>query len=237
MNKKKLFLFLVIMISSLITETFTHAGEPREKGKSKDTRVELQKVTGQPRSTLLNINALAQWWRADGMLSRDPRTGQSGVFFPRGLGPGAAVIFADGFVWGGLVQDGRTPELRAGGNTFNVGLIEGAILPGGVAEDPNASDVRIWRIRRDYATADLALDAEELELDEATVRAQYGTDWREWPWQKGAPWTGIGNKLDAGYLGADGETIMSSRSRSVVDGGCRKTASWTTPDRATSAST
>ena len=218
MNKKLLFLSFVIMISSLITETFTHAGEPREKGKSKDTSIELQKVTGQPRSTLLNINALAQWWRADGMLSRDPRTGQSGVFFPRGLGPGAAVIFADGFVWGGLVQDGRTPELRAGGNTFNVGLIEGAILPGGVAEDPNASDVRIWRIRRDYATADLALDAEELELDVATVRAQYGTDWREWPWQKGAPWTGIGNKLDGGYLGADGETIMGA-GNGVLDRG------------------
>lgn len=218
MNKKLLFLFFVIMISSLIPETFTYASEPREEGKGKDTRVELQKVTGQPRSTLLNINALAQWWRADGRLSRDPRTGNSGVFFPRGLGPGAAVIFADGFVWGGLVQDGRTPELRAGGNTFNVGLIEGAILPGGVAEDPNASDVRIWRIRRDYATADLALDAEELELDVATVRAQYATDWREWPWQKGAPWTGIDNKLDGGYLGPDGETVMGA-GNGVLDRG------------------
>ncbi|NIV94889.1 hypothetical protein GWN42_19380, partial [candidate division KSB1 bacterium] len=70
-----------------------------------------------------------------------------------------------------------------------------------VAEDPAAPDVRIYRVRSDYATADLTLDAEELGLPVGQVREQYATDWREWPWEKGAPFTGIDNELDGGYRG------------------------------------
>ncbi|MCH8928746.1 MAG: hypothetical protein IIB39_08535 [Candidatus Marinimicrobia bacterium] len=97
-----------------------------------------------------------------------------------------------------MVNDGQLPRLRVGGSTYRSGMVEGAILgeQTGIAEDPAASDVRIWRVRKDWVTADLLQDAAEFfNLDAssvsdaqiAEVRAQYGTDWDEWPAAKGAP--------------------------------------------------
>ncbi|NIR48013.1 T9SS type A sorting domain-containing protein [candidate division KSB1 bacterium] len=145
------------------------------------------------RSTLININKLSMWIRADGMSGRNPHTFGGGVIFPHGT---TNVVFQDGIVWAGLVKDGKTPELRAGGQRHIVGTVEGRIISKGVAEDPNDPDVRIWRIRRDWNTADLRQDAAELNnisIEEVTksqiaeVREQYERDWNEWPWQKGAP--------------------------------------------------
>ena len=57
--------------------------------------------------------------------------------------------------------------------------------------------MRIWRIRENWATADLAQDAAEIfstdlsavsEAQISEIRAQYGTDWDEWPAAKGAPY-------------------------------------------------
>lgn len=155
--------------------------------------LQLTKSSGKPTATLVNINNLSMWIRADGWSGMDPRTGDSGVIFPRGT---AGVILQDGIIWGGLVKDGKTPELRVGGQTYNSGTVEGRILSGGVAEDPNDPDVRIWRIRRDWQTADLTQDAAELNdipLDQVTTgqiradREQYERDWNDWPWEKGAP--------------------------------------------------
>ena len=97
-----------------------------------------------------------------------------------------------------MVNDGNEPRLRVNGSTYNVGTVEGAILGErtGISEDPNASDVRIWRIREDWATADLSQDAVEFfdiktdsmvsDAQIAEIREQYETDWDEWPWEKGA---------------------------------------------------
>ena len=77
-----------------------------------------------------------------------------------------------------------------------IGTSPGAIISKGVAEDPSSPDVRIWRIRRDWQTADLTRDAAEffhVAVDSLTedqieaVRSQYEKDWNQWPWQKGAP--------------------------------------------------
>lgn len=200
----------VFMTGAII---FAHDG-----GLVKNRDLGLNKTTGSPRSTLLNINNMAHWFRADGWSARDPRTGNAGVVFPRGISTQLAVIFQDGLIWGGLVQDGQTPELRVGGQTYNIGTVEGRIISKGQAEDPNAPDVHIYRIRPDFNTADLSLDAKELGLSEDEVRAQYAKDWAEWPWEKGAPWTGINNQLDGGYLGPDGETIIGA-GNGVLDRG------------------
>lgn len=105
-----------------------------------------------------------------------------------------------------------------GGQTFNIGTVPGRIISKGVAEDPNAPDVRIWRIRRDYQTADLTLDAAELNnipVEEVTeqqiqaVRQQYENDWKQWPVEKGAPFDDAnGNGMmdpgeEPGIAGAD----------------------------------
>ncbi|NIR47637.1 T9SS type A sorting domain-containing protein [candidate division KSB1 bacterium] len=155
----------------------------------------LTKPNGQPMATLININNLSMWVRADGWSGRNPITRSAGTIFPWGT---TNVIFQDGIIWGGIVEDGLRPgpKLRVGGQKFSTGTVPGRIISKGVAEDPNAPDVRIWRIRRDYQTADLTQDAAELNnnpVDEVTeaqiqaVRQQYEKDWNEWPWEKGAP--------------------------------------------------
>ena len=154
----------------------------------------IYKTNGTPVSTLININNLAGWIRNDGWSARIPSSGNSGVFFPRGTG---GAIFQDGIVWGGNVNDGGSQVLRVGGQTYAIGTIGGRIISQGVAADPGDPDVRIYRIRRDYATADLKQDAAELfekglnavtDGDIAGVRAQYETDWNEWPTAQGAPY-------------------------------------------------
>ena len=154
----------------------------------------LRKPDGSPVSTMININNLAGWIRNDGWSARNPGTGNSGVYFPRGT---STAIYQDGIVWGGNVNDGGSQILRVGGQTYSIGTVPGRIISKGVAANQNDADVRIYRIRRDYATADLRQDASELlgkalaavtDGDVATVRAQYQTDWNEWPAAQGAPY-------------------------------------------------
>ena len=143
---------------------------------------------------LLNINNMAMWFERDGSSGYNPLASKSGVTFPRSTDQ---VIYRDGLIWGGIVKDGDPQELRVGGQTYEIGTVPGSIISKGVAEDPADPSVRIYRIRRDYQTADLRLDASEslgIGLSEVTdsdveaLRAQYEQDWREWPYQKGAPY-------------------------------------------------
>jgi hypothetical protein len=205
---------LLCFISGLLIFMGT-MGYAKDDGQSQNR---LAKVAGNPSTTLLNINNLSHWFGSDLLSGQDPRTGNSGLVSPRGISTTLATIFIDGLVYGGEVDDGRTPALRVGGQNYAIGTSPGAVLPNRTAESPDAADVRIYRIRRDFADADLALDAEELGLSVDAVRAQYATDWVEWPTQKGAPWTGIGNLQDGGYLGPDGETVVGA-GNGVLDRG------------------
>ena len=141
--------------------------------------------------TQLNINNMAMWIQSDGWSARDPLTGNSGVTYPRSTDQ---VIFQDGIIWGGWVKDGNDQELRVGGQTYEIGTVPGIIESKGVAQDRDMA--RLYRIRRDWATADLRLDASEVlniglsqvtDAHEAVVRAQYERDWMEWPAELGAP--------------------------------------------------
>jgi len=159
-------------------------------------------------ATLLNINKISLWANADGRLSYSPHENAKwGAFYPRGT---AGVLYnkGDGILWGGFVKDGISPELRVGGQRWSTGTQPGCILSKGIAEIPTDPDVRIWRIRPDWQTADLTQDAVEffnvtgdtvleedfsITIDSVTqqqidaVRALYEKDWNEWPWEKGAP--------------------------------------------------
>ncbi len=163
----------------------------------------------EPDATLMNINNISMWVYSDGQSGNDP-DGDSGVVFPRGTG---GVVFADGIVWGGRVQDGANPLIRAGGQTYSTGLMPGSILSPGQAEDFTAPSVnRVWRIRRDYLTADLSREAAEFYLkdlsevsttDVELLRNRYARDWLDWPWQKGAP-----------FYDAEGDGVYKPRFRS-----------------------
>ncbi len=141
-------------------------------------------------STLFNINNISGWIASDGWSGRHPISGNPGVLYPRGT---ANVIFQDGLIWGGIVQDtvSELPKLRVGGQHYVIGTIPGPI--------PTVEDFRIYRIRRDWQTMtedELRKDAAEyfsVEPDQVTqeqmekVRSQYEADWESWPVEFGAP--------------------------------------------------
>lgn len=157
----------------------------------------LSKTTGAPVSTMLNINRAAAWYSANGEQERRPQDGNSGLYYPRGT---STAVFSAGVMWtSGKFNDGINPIVRSNGQSYRNGTKPGRILGirTGVAEDPNADDVRIWRIRKDWAAADLRRDAAEINdiglssvsnAQVQEVRDQYKKDWLEWPWQKGAPY-------------------------------------------------
>ena len=127
------------------------------------------------------------------MLERRPDL-TAGVTFPAGT---ATTVYAGGFVWGGVVHDSGSPLIRVGGQTYTIGTTPGRILRPGLAENPANADVRIYRIRRDWATADLRQDAATVygkdpsrvtQADIDAVRSQYRQDWIGWPWEQGAPY-------------------------------------------------
>ncbi len=177
--------------------------------------------------TLLNINELASWIHSNGLSARHP-SGNSGLFFPRGSNPSTAVVFQDQLIWGGKVMDGQEPVVRVGGGMYAVGHVPGKILSPGVAEDHTAPDVnRVWRIRRDFVTADLSLDVAEMnsilpqvvsqdQIDE--VRSVYRQDWIDWPADRGAPFydaDGDGRYNPDFY--EDGTPRLSPRSGETFD--------------------
>ena len=152
-------------------------------------------LLGLPNRTKENINNISSWYDDDGTQESNTGTNNSGLTFPRQT---ATAVYAAGLMWGGVFNDGMSPPIRVNGQSYNSGTQRGAILGtrAGVAEDPDAPDVRIWRVRRDYFTANLTLDAAEIfEVAPGTVtqsqidavRDQYATDWAEWPSYKGAP--------------------------------------------------
>jgi len=162
----------------------------------------VQKASGIPSSSLMNINKMSSWYSADGEHERNPATGNSGMSYPRGT---SYVIYASGLMMGGKSTDGIQTGQRVTGFSYNKGFQNGAILGNrtGVIESPGDINVRIWRIRKDYATADLRQDAAEINTISissvsdgqiAAVRDQYKKDWKEWPTQKGAPFYDVGYK-------------------------------------------
>jgi photosystem II stability/assembly factor-like uncharacterized protein len=183
------FTFLIALCFLQFYPGESHAGEFNAKNKPRTT----QQVAGSPRAALLNINNMTMWAGDDGTLERRPDQ-SAGVQFPRGT---TTSIYAGGLLWGGVVTDGSTPSIRVGGQAYVKGTKPGAIVRPGVPESPANTDVRIYRIRRDWATADLKKDASEYygipEIDVTQdlideLRRQYQADWLEWPWQKGAPY-------------------------------------------------
>jgi hypothetical protein len=215
--RKNLVCLLVLAVQFNVINPQALGRDQSPKRKSKVEQSSTSQSLGLPNSTLININRIAAWHMADGKQEQDPVTGNAGLTFPRLT---ATAIFTAGIVWTGQFFDGMTPVLRTNGQSYNTGTKPGRILGirTGVAEDPNSPDVRIWRIRRDYASADLRQDAAELfdipigivtDSMIARVRDQYAQDWIEWPWQKGAPFYDLnGNGVkdaneDPGLAGAD----------------------------------
>ena len=132
-----------------------------------------------PSQSIIDVGKITSWVRNDGY--HDWLV--NGVFngsFPNGIPVG--VVFSEGINWSGLVHDADSQLVRANGNNYMSGT---------------APVTRLFRVRTDYATADLTLDAanffmkdtsEVTPQDIQTLRYQYQTDRNQWPADHGAPY-------------------------------------------------
>ncbi len=197
---------LLVALGALVS-VVSLAKEPADQSKKGTT---LSKGAGSPNYAVLNINNLTTWLRFDGHSNHSP-SADDGLYYPRGTG---SAIYQDCVVWGGkvftdagLTTPGPRQTVRVGGGTYGIGTRSGKVLDptlgyavGTGVEDPQSASVRIFRIRRDYYTisaSDLTRDAASVnEISEtavtdnqmAAVKAQYETDWMNWPVSKGAPY-------------------------------------------------
>ena len=180
----KKYLGLFIILICLSSTTFYEAlainqGDGKDKNKDSQTKF-LPKTADDPVSSVVNINNITTWVTADGFMPNIVQNGTWNGSFPKGSPSG--VIYQEGIVWGGLVDDGNSPIVRVGGNTYYPGTYRLH---------------RLVRVRPDWATADLTDDAANFFLVPANqvttsqisqIKNQYAIDWQEWPANLGAPY-------------------------------------------------
>lgn len=181
-----------------------------------------------PSSTFFNINSWKIQMEHQGFFQWNGTSNGSAGNYPKGLG---SVIFAEGILWGAKVSDkygvnsageiltdgsgGGTPRVRVNGSMYNTGLKAGKVLRdanGKIKNSGYSEDYRtqqIWRVRRNWNTADLTSDAAILrDVAQADVTqamldadaAQYKHDWEEWPTNEGAPYDDVNG--DGSYTAA-----------------------------------
>lgn len=145
------------------------------------------KVKGQTLSKVyskFNINRISSFIYNDGIADIQPN-GNSGFEFPKG-----SKLYANycgGLIWGGKING----KITAGGSSYRSGLKPGKILPSGKADDPESANARVFRVRRDYKTADLNMEAEDENKKASAVYEQYEKDWKQWPAADGAPFEDV----------------------------------------------
>ncbi|HEX2869172.1 MAG TPA: T9SS type A sorting domain-containing protein [Ignavibacteriales bacterium] len=130
----------------------------------------------------MNINNISTVIFGDGQADINPLR-NAGFVYPKGSNKTA--VFESGFLWGGIVNN----EIRVNGSSYSSGLKPGKILPGGVPEDPK--NARVYRVRKDYKTADLSSEISDNEGTESEIRERYDNDWKEWPALDGAPYEDV----------------------------------------------
>jgi hypothetical protein len=133
----------------------------------------------------ININDMVYW------ISKNTSHTTSGSIngvqadFPKGTG---GAIYADGIVWGGMVNDAN--DLKAGVVRYDDN--------GNVIGSTHPYDHHVWWMRPDYQTADLTEDASMIfqtdnpsnnEIQE--VYDNYAYFWQNWPTEWGAPYDDV----------------------------------------------
>lgn len=158
-----------------------------------------RKINGKPDFTFFDINNISTFIYNDGGTDFNLLQG-SGFEYPKGSRK--ALVFSSGLVWGAKYNG----QVRVGGSTFKQGLVGGKILPDGSAENFNADNVRIYRVRRDFAdlnnreNVDVSAEINDQQGSAKQIRDQYIKDWNEWPANDGAPFEDINND---GFYNAD----------------------------------
>nr|MBP6672302.1 CHRD domain-containing protein [Bacteroidota bacterium] len=145
----------------------------------------------------MTINNITAWYASDGRQEAvSPELKFSGAVFPRNT---SAAVYSSGFYYGGILNDTGISRTFVNGGYYFPTFRQGAILGTGTGLSESIFDpkVRIWRIRKDFITADLRRDASVTYgiveqsvsiMDMQRLRNEYKKDWKEWPAAAGAPY-------------------------------------------------
>lgn len=179
--------FLLTVFNFLIFTSFLYPQDDEQQVNIPDT------------ASVININNWELWVNREGGFEH------TGVTFSGGRYHNIGTIYASGLLWGGCVYDGADTTIRVNGYKYSSGLKPGKVLyseSGDVIGSESEERTKIWRMRRDYQTADLTEDAasifeknieEIIETDLLTVYDQYEYDWQNWPADQGAPYIDMDN--------------------------------------------
>ena len=148
-------------------------------------------TSGNPIRAYINLNNISTIFKNTGISDIDVSQQNSGFKYPKVTGKTA--VYMSGLLWG--VKIPGDPQVRIGGSTYREGLQGGKIISPGIAEDPNDTHVRIFRVRPDVYPGGPIVDLSWESSDEGKtvqeIRAQYELDWIEWRAVDGAPFDDI----------------------------------------------
>jgi len=173
---------IVLHILATLIFTFPINLYALEKGNNKSRNYSTKEVLINPSASLIDINNITSWVNDDGFHDWVIASTWNGAF-PKGNDVGA--LFTEGIIWGGQVLDGQSPLIRVNGNDYSSGTYP---------------LIRLFRVRPDFASADLTNDAANFNIEDIgqvtqsqiiDLRSQYQSDWNEWPANLGAPYQDV----------------------------------------------
>ncbi|MCL5028791.1 MAG: hypothetical protein M1480_07195, partial [Bacteroidetes bacterium] len=179
MNQKNFnHIIIVLIILAALVKLYAEGGDKNKKNIP-------SKILSSPSTTHFDINNISTRISNDGTCDDNYNSNLEGLVYPKGSNKSA--IYKSGFVWGGMVNG----QIRVGGSVYRSGLQPGKIIQKGTAQNPEDPSVRIFRVRKDFAAADLKSEINDGEGTADEIRAQYQKDWNEWPAADGAPFTDV----------------------------------------------
>ena len=154
-----------------------------------------------PALTVVNINNHAYWIYKDGSGTTSGSPNGTQADYPVFTG---GLIYEDGMLWGTKSNEYPSSEpVRVGGSTYYKGLKAGYVVhdaDGNVVGADDPANHHAWRVRTDWATADLTKDAANFYATTTSavtaeqiqnVKDQYEFDWMNWPAAWGAPYEDV----------------------------------------------
>ena len=122
----------------------------------------------------LNINNISTRFGNNGLSDYAVRDQGKGFRYPKNLP--YDLIWCSGLIYGGKVNG----NVRVCGTTYF-----SSMQPAGTK--------KIFRVRKDYKTSDLANEISDREGTETEIRSEYEDDWNNWPVTEGAPFKDVNN--------------------------------------------
>lgn len=164
----------------------------------------------------MNANRIIAKYHSDGIMESDSRN-SLGLRYP---GRVAGAIYSSGLLWGCLSNDGAmlNSQPRVNGQKYRSGTSPGRIVGTrtGIVDSVQGRLNQIWKVRRDFATANLFDEVNDhfVDIMSAPVTKEdiynfYLQDWKSWPAGIGAPFydADSNGKYEPKFIMKDGKEI------------------------------